>query len=47
MSSLFGGGAGMNLIVASVLMIIIGIATFFFIKPVHQKVYADGNKLEE
>lgn len=47
MSSLFGGGAGMNLIVASVLMIIIGIATFFFIKPVHQKVYTDGNKLEE
>lgn len=44
MASIFGGGAGMNLIVASVVMIVIGVATFFFIKPVHQKVYGTGEK---
>lgn len=44
LSSLFGGGAGMNLIVASVVMIIIGIATSFFIKPIHCKVYSEDRK---
>lgn len=46
MAGLFGGGAGMNLIVASVVMIVIGMVTFLFMKPVHQKVYSENTEPE-
>lgn len=44
MANMIGGGPGANLIMGSVVLIIMGIVTLFFMKPVHNKVYGDAAK---
>lgn len=39
MAKLLGSGSGANLTVGSIALIIIGIITIFFMKPIHNKVY--------
>ena len=39
LGNLLGGGAGANLTAASVVMILLGVACFFVMKPAHKAVY--------
>lgn len=41
LGNLFGGGAGANLIVGSVAVIIIGVVSIFLMRPAHKIVYRD------
>ena len=42
MAKLIGGGAGANLIMGSIVMIILGVIVFFIMRPAHRAVYGDS-----
>ena len=37
--NLFGGGAGMNIMISGIVLVVIGVAAYFVIKPTHELVY--------
>jgi len=37
--NLFGGGAGMNIMVSGIILMVIGVAAYFVIKPTHEMVF--------
>ena len=41
--NLFGGGAGMNIMVSGIILMVIGVAAYFVIKPTHEMVYGKKN----
>ena len=38
--NLFGGGAGMNIMISGIVLVVIGVAAYFVIKPTHELVYS-------
>ena len=42
---IFGGGAGMNIMVSGIILVVIGIVAYFVIRPTHEMVYGDSNQL--
>lgn len=43
---IFGGGAGVNIMVSGIILVVIGVIAFFVIKPTHEMVYGKDNKLQ-
>ena len=39
----FGGGAGMNIMVSGIILMVIGVAAYFVIKPTHEMVFQEKN----